>query len=646
MLLFNPAMALKAQLNSGYRNADYALAEIVDNSIEAHAKNIDIFIIQKRSKEGRQVWRTDKVAVLDDGHGMSEKILSSALTFGYGTHVKEAPQVYSDARGKMGKFGYGLPNSSVSQARKVSVWSWQNPIGESSLPLYSSLDVDEILSEEADAPSQPIPKKIYPILLSAAEQVGSELGTSGTLVCWENTDRLQWKKARSLFEHLQQTLGRIYRKYISEDKINIFISIFSEEDGNLTPILKRHKLLPFDPLFLDPTGFRPKVLESFDGALAEEFQHVNLRDELEVEYKGKKAKITFKFSTVTAGARSFAPGSSDFGQLCEQNSGFSICRAGRELELSKKWFSQVNTLNRWVRAEIDFPPALDDIFGVTNNKQSATLLTESNLGNWDEFVETYNLERNSQLIPIGDSSENNLSQQQVLEELVKNGDTRWVIVEINQVLSTAFKKMLSKVRQDGSRASKTGITSPTTHTTDVATNIADEDANHNKENNQSLSVEEAEHLANHFIDNIGRFATHPEKKEDLLEKLKDFLKDDKKSVQFLETEMDASSSFFFPQRDSGKTVITLNTYNKWVKLICEALLDIESQDYADPQATAEAIERKFELLQTTLKLLFYAWGKAELDTQRNEEKRASSILRTMLGYNMEKLVQDAEKAYS
>ena len=129
MLLFNPAMALKAQLNSGYRNADYALAEIVDNSIEAHAKNIDIFIIQKRSKEGRQVWRTDKVAVLDDGHGMSEKILSSALTFGYGTHVKEAPQVYSDARGKMGKFGYGLPNSSVSQARKVSVWSWQNPIG-------------------------------------------------------------------------------------------------------------------------------------------------------------------------------------------------------------------------------------------------------------------------------------------------------------------------------------------------------------------------------------------------------------------------------------------------------------------------------------------------------------------------------------
>lgn len=170
--------------------------------------------------------------------------------------------------------------------------------------------------------------------------------------------------------------------------------------------------------------------------------------------------------------------------------------------------------------------------------------------------------------------------------------------------------------------------------------------NHNKENNQSLSVEEAEHLANHFIDNIGRFATHPEKKEDLLEKLKDFLKDDKKSVQFLETEMDASSSFFFPQRDSGKTVITLNTYNKWVKLICEALLDIESQDYADPQAKAEAIERKFELLQTTLKLLFYAWGKAELDTQRNEEKRASSILRTMLGYNMEKLVQDAEKAYS
>lgn len=639
-------MALKAQLNSGYRNADYALAEIVDNSIEAQAKNIDIFIIQKRSKEVRQVWRTDKVAVLDDGHGMSEKVLSSALTFGYGTHVKEASQVYSDARGKMGKFGYGLPNSSVSQARKVSVWSWQSPIGEGALPLYSSLDVDEILSGETDAPSQPVPKKIYPILLSAAKQVGAELGSSGTLVCWENTDRLQWKKAKSLFEHLQQTLGRIYRKYISEDKVNIFISIFSEEDGNLNPILERHKLLPFDPLFLDPTGFRPKVLESYDGELAEEFQHVNLRDELEVEYKGKKAKIAFKFSTITAGARAFAPGYSDFGQLCEQNSGFSICRAGRELELSKKWFSQVNTLNRWVRAEIDFPPALDDIFGVTNNKQSATLLTESNLGDWEVFVDTYNQEQNSQLIPLGDSSENNLSQQQVLEELVKNGDMRWVIVEINDILSTAFKKMLGKVRKDGSGISKAGTSSSTTHTTDVAANIADEDANPSKQNNQPLTVEEAEHLANDFVVKIGKFSSHPEKKEDILEKLKDFLKDEKKSVQFLETEMDALNSFFFSQRVSGRTVITLNTYNKWVKLICEALPDVESQDYPDPQAKAEVVERKLELLQTTLKLLFYAWGKAELDTQRDEERRASSMLRTILGYNMDKLVQDAEKAYS
>lgn len=110
--------------------------------------------------------------------------------------------------------------------------------------------------------------------------------------------------------------------------------------------------------------------------------------------------------------------------------------------------------------------------------------------------------------------------------------------------------------------------------------------------------------------------------------------------------MDALNSFFFSQRVSGRTVITLNTYNKWVKLICEALPDVESQDYPDPQAKAEVVERKLELLQTTLKLLFYAWGKAELDTQRDEERRASSMLRTILGYNMDKLVQDAEKAYS
>lgn len=92
MALFNPATALRAQLNSGYKNADYALSEIIDNSIEAGAKNIDLLIIQSQRQQGtRTVWRTNKVVVLDDGHGMPEGILNKALTFGQVEPMKMPP---------------------------------------------------------------------------------------------------------------------------------------------------------------------------------------------------------------------------------------------------------------------------------------------------------------------------------------------------------------------------------------------------------------------------------------------------------------------------------------------------------------------------------------------------------------------------
>lgn len=46
--LFAPADAIDAFIDSGYKSTDYALAEILDNSIEAGAKNIHILICWAR----------------------------------------------------------------------------------------------------------------------------------------------------------------------------------------------------------------------------------------------------------------------------------------------------------------------------------------------------------------------------------------------------------------------------------------------------------------------------------------------------------------------------------------------------------------------------------------------------------------------
>lgn len=86
--LFKAATALRAQLDSGYRDTDHAIAELIDNSIEAEAKNIHIVIVKKQFQGAeRKTWKVSEIAILDDGLGMPVTVLANALTFGYGTHT-------------------------------------------------------------------------------------------------------------------------------------------------------------------------------------------------------------------------------------------------------------------------------------------------------------------------------------------------------------------------------------------------------------------------------------------------------------------------------------------------------------------------------------------------------------------------------
>ena len=52
-------------------------------------------------------------------------------------------------------------------------------------------------------------------------------------------------------------------------------------------------------------------------------------------------------------------------------------RAGRELEMDQSWVIAYDPRERWSGMEIEFPPALDEVFGGTNNKQTARYLSET-----------------------------------------------------------------------------------------------------------------------------------------------------------------------------------------------------------------------------------------------------------------------------
>ena len=63
-------LAVKAMRDSGYKNTAYALAELIDNSVQAEATDIEVFCLEERQLVNeRERRRIRQVAVLDNGKG-------------------------------------------------------------------------------------------------------------------------------------------------------------------------------------------------------------------------------------------------------------------------------------------------------------------------------------------------------------------------------------------------------------------------------------------------------------------------------------------------------------------------------------------------------------------------------------------------
>jgi hypothetical protein len=182
-------LAVKAMRDNGYKNAAYAIAELIDNSIQHGAKKVELLCAEIDVQFNlRNVTRVNQIAILDNGDGMSKEVLRMALQFGNGTHLDAANQ-----KG-IGKFGMGLPSSSISQAKKVEVWTWQKGIESA---IYSYLDIDKIIAQEMTVVPEPFNKEI-PEMWKIA---GKAFDKSGTIVVWSNIDRCIWKTAQAIIDN-------------------------------------------------------------------------------------------------------------------------------------------------------------------------------------------------------------------------------------------------------------------------------------------------------------------------------------------------------------------------------------------------------------------------------------------------------------
>ena len=182
------ALAVNAMRDNGYKNAAYAIAELIDNSIQAEASSVELLCLEVEEQlPQRRRKRIRAIAVLDNGVGMDSEVLRQALQFGNGTRLND--------RSGIGRFGMGLPSASISQCRKFEVWTWQSGYDD---PIYTYLDIGEI--ERGDIETVPPPRSAP--IPAFWRQAGNNFGRTGTLVVWSDLDRCTWRTGRTIHQQL------------------------------------------------------------------------------------------------------------------------------------------------------------------------------------------------------------------------------------------------------------------------------------------------------------------------------------------------------------------------------------------------------------------------------------------------------------
>ena len=199
---------IEATRDSGYKSTAAALSELVDNSFEAEASTVSVCLSE--DADGKCI------TVTDDGTGMSPQTMQLALQFGGSTRF--------NSRLGTGRYGMGLPNGSLSQARRVDVYSWTDP-GK----IWASyLDVDEIAS--GGLSSVPAPSRFKP---DAADDAPSS--PTGTVVALTKCDRLDFRTQKTQAKYLHLEFGRTFRHQLYSGK---------------KLLINGERVKPIDPLFL------------------------------------------------------------------------------------------------------------------------------------------------------------------------------------------------------------------------------------------------------------------------------------------------------------------------------------------------------------------------------------------------------------
>ena len=289
------------------------------------------------------------------------------------------------------------------------------------------------------------------------------------------------------------------------------------------------------------------------------------------------------------------------GKHADKNIGVSIVRAGRELDLDPGWTIKYDPRERWWGVETRFSPGLDDMFGVTNNKQAAHYFSEL------------------AKVDIDDLLNDGRTIHQLMDEWKEQGDPRGPILEIAQAIQKGIRTLRNSIQEQrrGARAKR----HDQTHVEEKATAATQErkDEGHKGLSDKAEEMPKAERVEQLAQDLAQDGAARAEAEHKAAEIINSGLK-----FEIVEASLE-TPAFFSVKQVAGILKVTLNTshpaYENLVEVLEEDLEGVAPED----------LRERLQNARDGLKLLLTAWARYEDEQPDGRRRELAQETRTDWG---------------
>ena len=227
---------IEALRGLGYTPAG-AIADLIDNSLSAHAGRVDLLFFWDGQKS--------RIAIVDNGEGMDACELERAMRLG------ERSPVEKRAAHDLGRFGLGLKTASFSQCRRMTVASKK---GASTHCFRWDLDV----LAACDDGGWYLLEGAAPESISVLEQLDAL--PCGTMVLWEMLDRIvtpgfSEQDFLDLMDRVEAHLAMVFHRYLGGWSPRLKLSINGRQVAPWDPFLSNHSATWSSPVDRPPTEF-------------------------------------------------------------------------------------------------------------------------------------------------------------------------------------------------------------------------------------------------------------------------------------------------------------------------------------------------------------------------------------------------------